>query len=539
MASDSAGAPYAAPITLSLVAALAVIAVVLMGVWHTPLILDSSVHLYLGQAMLRGATPYESIIYIHMPLRFALSWSWAWSAQFLGLDVIAVTRLLHVGVGLLLLVLVYQVSADFTAKAFGGVLAGLLLLGIETAWLHPIAYGGPHFKLWAALLVMLTIWLSQRERWLWTGVALACAASIWLPSLVIGLGVVAALWASSEQPWWQGLLQVIGGASIVFGLSLAWVLALGAWRPFVDQVLLASLSFLSPAGGSSAASTETFWMLIDLAKLAERVAIYFRGDLLLAIICGAGLLWSLLRVRQSWSAARSVLLIGVLPLLVLILAESGSGDFLVLFPLLAVFGADLLVTGAEWLAAQLAEARLPLPVNTVIGGMLMVSLLIYGWLDLRFDERRASDVVGLHELSVMAVDLDGALQASDQVQSFQFLWFNVLTERDNATPMIQLGSRARRSLALADSDLSTWQGDVLVSTSPALVFIQDGWATSDPFDDWLADDYLLAGEFVAFTAFGVDRDTELDRFAIYVRADRSDLLAATSEWPWLLRENRP
>ena len=152
-------------------------------------------------------------------------------------------------------------------------------------------------------------------------------------------------------------------------------------------------------------------------------------------------------------------------------------------------------------------------------GLVALSVVAMGIVTIlsgKFD--REPQPLTLADQQRMATELSEDLSPDDRVQSFDLMWFMVLTGRDNPLPVLQ--ARPKGQVANAEAG---WPGQTilgaLVRTQPAVVLLEAG---SQVDMGQSGEQYVYAGAFDVST---------VRPQRVYIRQDRQDILSALQDWP--------
>jgi hypothetical protein len=517
---------------IALIIGLAVVPAIFLAValdgeyWDYPLTLDASVHIYLGQHVLRGGVPYHTFIYMFPPSRYVVSLLWSLGAGATGLSTVHFIRILELAAGVGVLAFNYMCGRELTGHRFGGALAAAILLGIEH--LQEVVIYGPTFRLTTALLMLAGLWMAQRRRWLWAGVLAMLAASLWPPAgvalIAVGIGAV----LQREERRWRALLLTLAGGASVAAITAVGLLIAGlfgeAYRQIVVSVLgMASDRYVQQAIGDSFGGR---FRLLPWYVTAFRWNL--RGDWELLVLMILGPLVGLLRHGARGLLARperSVLLLTFFGLAgATALDFDGSmRDSLMLFAPLAPYGAEALVG-----AFLLAEERLDLTLYALrrfAGVGTLAAILLVGVADSRAHQRFLYSIadISLAEQERMAEELDAALVPGQTVLPMGNYWFLTLSGRDGILPVRWLSYKAN------DLEVTGWTLERLRAEIDRLAPVVVMWNGPDDIPEWLYEDYRYLGD--------LDPNNSGFEQPIFVREDYEEIEAVVAGWP--LREPQP
>ncbi len=507
--------------------ALAFLAVALDGeYWNYPLTIDSSVHIYLGQHVLRGGVPYRTFIYMFPPGRYIVSLLWSLGAGLTGLPIVHFVRGVELAVGVGVLGFTYLCGRELTGHRLGGALAAAILLGIEH--LQEVVIYGPTFRMTTALLMLAGLWLGQRRRWLWAGVLTMLAASLWPPAgaALIAVGIGALL--QSEEPRGRAFLLTLAG-----GLSVAAVTAIGlliagifdeAYRQIVVSVLgMFTDRYVQPAIGDAVGGRlRLFHWYVTVFEWN------LRGDWELAALMILGPPVVLLGQGARGLLARperSVLLLTFLGMAgATALDFDGSmRDSLMLLSSLVPYGAEALVG-----AFLLVEERLDLTLYALrrfAGVAALAAVLVVGLADSRAHERFLYSIatISLSDQQQMADELEAVLKPGQQVLTMGNYWYLTLSGRDGILPVRWLSYKAN------DLEVTGWTAERLRSEIERLAPVVVMWNGPDETPAWLYEGYDYMGD--------LDPNNSGFEQPIFVREGNPAIEAVIAGWP--LRESQP
>lgn len=500
---------------LSVIAAgVVLIGIVLVqGLLTYPMHKDSSAHVYIGQHLLRGGVPYRTVFYFHPPLRFVVSALWALTARLSGLSPVPAARVFNLLLALILLGIAFGIGTRLTGRRLGGLLT-LPFLIFAPVLSSILTSGGPTVKLVISFFMVLTVLLGQQRRWLWAGVTASCAILLWLPAGGVGLALLVIALLQGKQDRWSAVRDLALGAAIPVSAAALTLLAGGTLAPALRQTLLGTLGYLQQGEPSSGAG----WL--QSLALGRIISLHAArsGGILPSLLAVLSIILLTLQRGLREMLRRTEVAIPVLVTLVmtflLLLDGIWGGDISIIVMLTAplsaagtVLGADLLrkrplLAFPDWMLVWLAVLPFSLSLMTLVR------------VDLRPPLTYADQIA-------MAADLDAALLPGDTVQSFDKLWFLVLTDRDNALPVMQIGPKA-----MAANRAEGWdRADMIAALSadpPAVIMMQPDHVNG--FLPWLEEVYTPLGNR------RVDASSSYLQ-AIYVLKGRDDLAAVIDAWP--------
>jgi hypothetical protein len=513
----------------ALIVGLAVIAALFLAValddeyWNYPLTLDASVHIYLGQHVLRGGMPYRTFIYMFPPGRYVVSLLWSLGAGATGLPTVPFVRGVELAVGVGVLAFSYLCGRELTGHRLGGALAAAILLGIEH--LQEVTIYGPTFRLTTALLMLAGLWLAQRRRWLWAGVLTMLAASLWPPAgvalLAVGIGAV----LQGEENRWRALLLTVAGGLAVAAITAAGLLLAGLFDEAYRQIVVSVLGMFydryveRSLGEAVGGRLRLFhWYLTafkwNLRGDWELVALMLLGPPVALIRHGARGLFA--------RPERSVLLLAFIGMAgATALDFDGSmRDSLMLFAPLAPFGAEALVG-----SFRLAEERLDLTLYALrrfAGVAALAAILIVGLADSRAHQRFLYSIadISLADQQWMVDELEAVLAPGQSVLPMGNYWYLTLSGRDGILPVRWLSYKAN------DLEVTGWTVERLRAEIERLTPVVVMWNGPDEIPAWLYEDYHYLGD--------LDPNNSGFEQPIFVRNGHAEIDAVIATWP--LRE---
>lgn len=502
------------PLLLALVPGVLFALLFVGNLWDYPLTLDPSVHVTLGQELLRGGVPYQTIVYFHPPFRFAISALWAAVAGIVQQPVPVAARAIDLLVAVGVMVGVYQVGREVTGRRAGGLLGVIILAACDM--INELIIAGPTFRLTTGLLLVWGMWAGQKRRWFWAGLAGALAAGSYLPAgaVLVALVTAALLAEGDNRARWRSAGRVLLGASAAAGAGVAALAAYGAVGDAYRQSIGSVFSMLTDRSGGSG------------TPLVERLNWYrtvigwqFRGDVELAVLLVIGPLVLIAR-RGLRSIGRTPSLhvpfvTALLLFLPLIRTYDASvrDTFLILLPL-APLGAAAVTELAGRLGRRYRGA--PRFVQALLLGGALLWGLVVGLADM-FDHNRylySRASMTFSQQQEVADSLSQTLSAGDRVQSFSNLWYQAASNTPNALPVLQMGARGRwanQAAGWTDTRILA----ALREAQPVVVFVVGGEELPGPFANWMAEEYDYLGR--------IDPAGDLFWQSVYLRADRLDL----------------
>ncbi|NDJ33801.1 MAG: MFS transporter [Chloroflexi bacterium] len=506
------GAPA---LLLSGIGVIFIALLIVNGYFTNPVDRDSTVHMYLGVEVYNGGVPYADVFYLHPVMRFVTSSIWTLLSDLTGASVPIVGRTLALLSIAVIFLLTFLIAINSTGSVDGGFLALVVMIILHEVFFAVILTRLPNIKLTVVVWVLLAVWLIQHERFFLSGLAAGVAGLLWVPASTIGVVLVlcAALTPHEQQARNTGL--VIAGGLLVVGAAAVALLSVGALAPAVQQVYGAALQF---AVGDSASNGGG---LLDYGSALFSV---LNNNFWLALVSLASLpIVSYRSVRQRYllKDAPTFVVLGLL--LVLSVDFQTSVDPIVLVPLIGVASATTLIEMIDSLQRHLELKRIDSYVMLCLVTAFLITvpfsfnLAYFGFL-----ASNQSDAYSYADQVEQAESLREVLETGDTVQSFNGLWVNVILGMDNATPVMQFGSKGNANLDAAGVT-SESLAQQIADARPAVILIFD-LSRIEPYPDFAA---LLAEDYThAATVWINQRDVQ----EVYVLNGRDDIIEVVQGW---------
>lgn len=484
------------------------------GIWHYPILKDSSVHIYIGQHLLRGGIPYQTAFYFHPPGRFLVSTVWAFVSRLGGTDPVLTARAFDLGVAACILVLVYHIGAHFSRDTSGGLFACLFLLTVEFGYLDALAFRSPNLKITATFAILLSIYMVQQSRWLWAGVMAATGAMIWLPLGLVGLCLAIVSLVKDKSGWLNGVSAVVLGTACVLVVVVIYLAAAGslftAWQQTVGSLI--------PRAPADTIAATTSALIERPIRSLSRMWLAFQGERVLVILVVVSISGLLRRPKPADNVQLAIwLATGVLTAFLLVDFQ-GEHDFMLLEGLLAIIagsGANRII---QWIGAAMEQQNWPsLPLMPIA----FTVLALYRFSDVPGKLARWDYSLTLADQRTMAHAAAGQLSEWDGIQSFSTLWLNIWIDRDNSVPVLQLGPKATPSFQVGGYTFDKMIME-LEAERPVLLIVEarPQFLADSPLSGWLATHYVYMGH---------NPLSATER--VYIRRDRADLMALVEGWP--------
>ncbi|RYP85352.1 hypothetical protein EKO23_12785 [Nocardioides guangzhouensis] len=243
---------------LLLAVTVAALAVYLLHGWRGALSRDLAVYAYAGQMVADGNPPYVEMLNRAGPLAHLLPGLGAAAARVVGIDDLVGMRMLF------LLLSVATVSALYVAARalFASRQVALASACTFLAFYGFIEYAsnGPREKTPMVLFLVLMIWALARRRWLLAGVFLALATLSLQIAFFVGAPAALGALLLGLRKWdlLRGTARLAAGGLLTLAAFVAYFVAVGAVRDFVDAFVVINLRY-TPAQPMSSAKLSFAW----------------------------------------------------------------------------------------------------------------------------------------------------------------------------------------------------------------------------------------------------------------------------------------
>lgn len=225
---------------LTIVVAVAALAVYLPRGFQGALTRDLALYAYAGQQFAEGVPPYVGVLNRAGPLAHALPGVGTFVARLADVDDVVGTRALFLLFAVGCVVLAYLVARQLFDSPLAGLVSAAALLTLQG--FSELAAYGPREKTPMVLLVYLAAWATLHRRWATAGSLVSLATLTWQPAFFVA-GVVAAVAALLLEPGsrLRALGRIVAGGLAPLALLVAVYAALGQLRTFLDAFVLINL----------------------------------------------------------------------------------------------------------------------------------------------------------------------------------------------------------------------------------------------------------------------------------------------------------
>lgn len=344
--------------------------------WQLPAEKDHSIWDYFAQVILRGGVPYRDVVEIKTPLSPYIGAAAIVLARPFGLRDIIAIRLAFLFLAILTVGFTFLVALDFSGSRRIGLLAAVILLGIN--FFSTTNSGGIQPKTPMVLFGLMTIWAIGKDKPVWAGLFGMLSALSWQPGLLfVGTGVLAfSRYLTNWRDWKAARFLVC--ATVPLAVLLAYLWLAGALQEFYQWVVHYNLTLYGPRG------LRTFSRA--LGRVWELVQRPYRQDRLYFYLAAVGIIVALLaelnRARRRGTryfreaAPRHALIIAPLVYFLFCLVSlQGGADFIPLLPFVGVFAAVALVFAIDQ-TTQLLRRVLPKPRDAVLEHAIFAAVLV-------------------------------------------------------------------------------------------------------------------------------------------------------------------
>ena len=204
---------------------------------------DEGIYVYSAVRLAHGVPPYQSIWDPKTPGTSMLG---ALSIKFghvVGLHALDAIRFVFFGTAVLTALSVYLLGRVLWKSIPPGLIGAGVFLCFES-WAFE-APSGPDAKMPGIFLVVLSMALVIRRRWILAGLASALGFLFWQPLLVfVATAGIAALLVPGRRARWTATGMTAIGAAVPIGATCIYFAVVGAFRDFIDA------AFVQPATGA-------------------------------------------------------------------------------------------------------------------------------------------------------------------------------------------------------------------------------------------------------------------------------------------------
>lgn len=212
---------------------------------HAELTRDQALYGYSAQTIVQGVPAYEGVFNRAGPLAHLITAVGVLLARAVGIDDLAGMRLWYLLIAAVGGALLYLAGRDlFSSRILGLVTAATMLAFVSYG---RFAANGPQPKTIMVVFTAAAIWTLVRRRWVWTGLLIGAATLTWQPVFFL-IGPAAAVTALCDAPrqrslQLRSLLKIAAGGVLSIVLVVAYFLAVGALRTFIDSFLLINAEY--------------------------------------------------------------------------------------------------------------------------------------------------------------------------------------------------------------------------------------------------------------------------------------------------------
>jgi 4-amino-4-deoxy-L-arabinose transferase-like glycosyltransferase len=292
---------------------------------------DEAIYAYGGQQMTHGVAPYASIFDPKGPLASMVAALGAGLARLFGTNDLTMIRLVFFTTAVLSVLAIYLLVVALWNSVLGGLSAAVVFACFRA--FAQDAVPGPDAKTPAVLLIVLTMWLLVRRRWLLAGFAAASACLVWQPLFIYPIVAVAGALLWSPRAHRQAVWRVAAGLVTPVAATLIYFAAEGALGTFAESAFAFPLTGVHRTKQSYAHRlSRVAWVVNHSCKYSA--LLFWVGMLLLVAIAATALVPA---ARSDWHAALAEPLFVVVVVPLIFTVGYSAADFQSypdLFPLL-------------------------------------------------------------------------------------------------------------------------------------------------------------------------------------------------------------
>jgi len=345
----------------------------------------------------------------------------------------------------------------------------------------------------------------------------------WMPALTVLIAILVTAALQRKMPRRKSVLSTLLGVGIVLVLAALPLAAAGALQYAIRQNVLSVFLVAIPRYVVQSTFSQSQSILERLRLDIGAFRFMLRGDWEIAALMGIGFVTMILTARRTFIDNPARLVIWLSALLMIgatwLEFDATARDAIMLVAMFAPLGAAVMTDTLDGLFSSSNTRRY----STFLAGIVCFALIFVSAADAPQHRAFLYSTVSLtlNEETEMVAELDSRLAAGDTVQSIGGMWVQVLSNRDNATPYLQLGPEATDSLQamhLSEADFVARLEEV----KPVIILMHHG------LDDQLVAELNDLGyEYVG----SVHPDIIKFSHKIFVRRDRPDLRAVILDWP--------
>ena len=477
--------------TLGGLTIMLVVGALFSGLTNAVLVGDRSLQAYCSQTIVRGEGPYGGYILMHPPLAFLPGAAAIRLGSFLGFDDVLSIRYFVLAESVISVWLAYLVAKELSNDSSAGVLAAAAIGWNMILWL--IA-GGEQIKLTLLPLMLLTIWLGQRRRWGWAGIAVGCVVFTWAGAFIFVPVVYAAALLQSQESRVKALRAISGGLLAVSLVMVVYLALEGTLPNLFQQYFLTIYRY----GTNKLSGQGIYAQGIGFAHVYKHTRLSPADTAILVL----GIIGLFAYVGHKWRAGHSPWAALSSPsgsMIVLMGLMSGAQgyvdfqtqlDFVPLLPALAPM--------SGWLVWQIILLWQRMWSDRSTGRSLSVYTLL---LIVALSSARLLNPkifwAGLSNQRLGAAWIQTTLDHDKSIQALGNLAPLVLTERQNHTRVIHLGPKSLIAMESEGQSLAQFEED-LSRIQPSLILMDTRNHSKDylwPLIERLQDDYNYLGEY--------------------------------------------
>jgi hypothetical protein len=224
-----------------------------------PLLRDSGIYAYGGQAVAEGVPPYVAIANRAGPMAHLIPGGAVVVARVVGVDDLLAIRVFYMLIAVACVGLAYLLGRDLFRSRLAGVSAAATLLAFHG--FISLATYGPREKTPLVLFTLAALLAIAHQRWLTTGFLVALATLVWQPVFfaLFAAAMVAVLIGVPKREWWRAAVRVAVGGLIPAVVTVVSYAAIGQLRIFYDSFVLINARYTTNVTSSLLSSAGVSW----------------------------------------------------------------------------------------------------------------------------------------------------------------------------------------------------------------------------------------------------------------------------------------
>ncbi|HEU5036900.1 MAG TPA: hypothetical protein VFT70_07840 [Nocardioides sp.] len=379
-----------------------------------PLDRDLGVFVYGGERVAAGVPSYVGIFNSVGPLADALPGLAIWAGGHVGVDPVRAARLLFLALAVGCCVLLSVLARDVLGSRAAAYLAPAALLTF--AEFSQLAANGPREKTAMVFLLLATLLLLGRRRWLAAGVTTALATLTWQPVLLVATTAAAVAVVRAGTGRVRAAVTWVAGGAATTGVFGAWFLAHGALRTAVEGFVVVNVRYTRQPSLVTDFDTlsEAFWTSYHASLLLVPVGLVALAAVVARDVSRTAVVGSAALAATAWTVA----------------VVNGPPDLFVLLP----FAALGLAGAVVGLAARVPRGS----ARALVGSAVVVALAVAALdgVTTRDDTltKQRADVAGVlgaapPGATILSINAPGALALAGRTNPTRYQVFDSAMDR--------------------------------------------------------------------------------------------------------------